>query len=257
MAFYFPCYRNLKDHLGSLDALAECMELSLRRFVRDAKEESDIGRFISETSKTCGVRVDSVDFTTLQLHAAHLYLVGVHQRIEEFLLEFKRDHPNGNAWNFDGDKDRLTKTMDAVGGARTLEFDLCQHYRNVRNAFVHSEVRGKQPDPNGQVDDLQMRVKKEVVYDRLNAPNVYGRSNFDDFILYSRASKKLAADLCRMGRPTDAELAELARQHVISNGDRARLVNNPSRLVKRLAGFLRTKYSLQVDEADRIAKMVN
>lgn len=256
MTFHFPCYRNLKNHLGSLDSLAECMELSLRYFIQAARREADVGEFVSAISKTYGIRVDSVDVSDLHTHAAHLYLTGVHQRFEEFLVDFKSEHPNGNNWDFNGDEDRLTKTVRAVRGMHTLEFELCQHYRTVRNAFAHSDVRNKLPDREKPLEKLQAKVQEEEAYNRLEAPNGYWSSTFDDFVLYSRAVKRLAADLSLRGRPTDEELADRARHHVISNGDHARLANNPPRLRGRLVGFLRTEYSLQADEADIIANMV-
>ena len=253
MTFRFPCYRDFKFQLGSLDALAEGIEVSIRHFLKDVESAGNTSKFISEASRRYGVKVDSLDPSALQIHAAQLYVVGVHQGFEEFLVAIKKQHPDGKAWDFNGDDDRLTKTLRAVGGKPTLEFEVCQHYRLVRNAFVHPEARNKLAENEKGLKKLREKVVGISTYSRLDAPNGFKKLGFDDFILYSRASKRLAEDLCLVGKPTEEQMVTLVREYAHSSGEQARLINKPMRLRAKLAGFLRTQYSLEPYEAGTIA----
>ena len=250
MTFLFPCFRQLKRQLGELDAVCECIELAVRELVTQEEAMLDGKLFVSQLSEKHGVRVNRMDAPLLRGHAVHLYLVSVHQGLEDFLLALKREHPSSSSWNMAGDDDRLTRTARAVGLAPTLAFDLCQHYREVRNAFVHSGARASLRDR----DDLRGRVASDTSLASLKAPSTFSSVSFDDFVLFTRSVKAVAKELCEAARPCDATLTKLAVSHARKTGLQGRLAQNPSRLARAMSSFLQTTYSMTRAEADRIAE---
>lgn len=250
VSFRFPCYRDLKQRLGELDALCECLEIATRDLVERANASSDPNGFIEERSRHHGVRVNRVDIPELQAHAVRTHIMTVHQSLEEFLNDLRSEHPLGDQWDMNGKADLLTKTANALGFNPTLPFDICQHYRLVRNAVAHPAARAGLRGSIAKVSALKERVAQVPNLHTLDAPNPYDNVIFDDFVLFSRAAKLLALELCAAGRPSDAELGAEA---VTSTSKReGQLRKNPTRLANVRSGYLQTRYSLSKSEADRI-----
>lgn len=250
MSFRFPCYRNLQLRLGELDALCECLEIATRDLVERASASSDPNAFIEERSRHHGVRVNRVDIPGLQAHALRMHITTVHQSLEEFLNGLCAEHPQGEQWDIKKRKGALlTRIADALNFKETLSFDLCQYYRVIRNAVAHPAAR-KELGSADKSDALRQRVGQHATLKALVAPNAYDKVTFDDFVLFSRAAKLLAMELCLAARPSDAELNEEAVAN--TSKQEGRLRKNPVRLANARSGYLRTKYSLSKSEADTI-----
>jgi hypothetical protein len=250
MSFRFPCYRELKQHLGELDALCECIEVAARDLIERTNASTDQSSFIRELAQRHGVRVDRVDVPAMQPHVARIYIATVHQCLEEFLIGLREEHPKGKSWHMGDDEDRLTKIARALGFKATLAYDLCQYYRTVRNATMHPKAREK-ARKTGVDDDLRARAAAARTMGKLAAPNAFDTVTFDDFVLFTRSAKVLAEELCIAARPPDDELAALVVASTAGMAGKFR--NDAQRLKNARSGFLQTNYSLPKAEADRIA----
>ena len=150
----------------------------------------------------------------------------------------------------DVEADRLTKTARAIGFKHDLAFDICQYYRDIRNATVHRSAQDKVGRDGLRLQDLLDRVSHDAALRILHAPNFYVAVTFDDFLLFTRSAKILAEELCAAARPTDEILAEIAKAATVER--QGRLRKAPARLANAQSGFLQTTYSLSKQEADSI-----
>jgi hypothetical protein len=250
MAFRFPCYRDLKQKLGEFDALCECIELATRDLIEHASAAPDQHAYVSGLSRLHGIRVNRVDVPALRPHVARMYILAVYQCLEDFLIGLREEHPQGKQWGMDYYDDRLTKIGRAVGFNHTLAFDVCQHYRVIRNATMHPSARDKLRANAVAVKALRDRVAQNSSLSTLDAPNSYDAASFDDFVLFTRSIKTLAEELCAAARPSDDELAEMVKAMTVKLAGKFR--NAPERLANARSGFLQTTYSLPKPEADRI-----
>ena len=251
MGFRFPCYRDLKQQLGEFDAFCECIELASRDLISRANAASDRDAYVAGLSRRHGICVNRLQVEVLSPHVARMYILAVHQCLEDFLIGLRAEHPHGKEWDMDGDADRLTKIARAAGFKPTLAFDVCQHYRDVRNATVHRSARDKMAGCGGlRLQELLGRVGHDAALGNLHAPNSYESVCFDDFLLFTRSAKALAEELCEASRPTDEELAEIV---ITETGKLAgKLRKAPERLANARSGLLQTTYSISKEEADRI-----
>lgn len=255
MVFRFPCYRDLKRQLGELDALSECVELATRELVARAGATPDQHAYLGTQSEHHGIRVNKLDVPSIRPHLARMYILTVHQCLEDFLLRMQDEHPGGRHWDMDDKadrprEDRATKIARAVRFKHTLAFEICQHYRAIRNATMHPSARAKLLASGETATALQEQVNRDPSLQRLDAPKGYDAVTFDDFVLFSRSAKTLAEELCKAAQPTDDEMADDVT--TMTKKLAGKLAKNPRRLAKARSGFLRTKYSLSEAEADRI-----
>jgi len=154
--------------------------------------------------------------------------------------------------------------QDAFGAYETgvkklgrFEVEIAEYYRLVRNSFAHdgSTVAAKANIPRLR---KLLEDQNDKSYARLSAPHEVGSVDFDDFILFSRVSKRLASNFCLEWRPTDERIAEMLKEQSesltlgIDFSRLGRIMQNESQLRRILSNGLRTLYSLQHDEAEPI-----
>jgi hypothetical protein len=250
--FRFPCYRDFKFELGQFDAICEMIELARRELEGQAKASNNVVQFIAGLSNKHKVRVNTFDGDELAAQTARFYVVSVHQRFDDFLLDLKKEHPDGHNWNLDGKEGRLLKLARAVNFKHTLEFDVCEYYRKVRNGTVHAEARDKLAKGD---DKLRQRVQAgggATSYAKLNAPSAYDEVSFDDFILFSRCAKNLAEQLCIHTRPSPAALVKLTDDADEVKNLASRFKDKPDRIAKLRTKHLRREFSLDSDEAREV-----
>ncbi len=256
--FQFPAYRNLKKVLGELDACVEVTELAIRAF-NGAMKEADGGErgYIEAMSEMYRVRVNAVEAASLVNLNALLNIVVVHQALERFLYDFKREHPSGSTWTRETNEDLLSSVMRAVGIAEMrnapLAFRVCDFYRVTRNAFMHPSARDAHARTlSKSVGELATEVSEEPVLSGLPAPNSFDSLSFDDFILFTRCAKAVARDLSDCGRLQHQEMLDWVDDELTKNGRAGRLAKNPKRLRNLKVGMLRTTFSISAEEAESV-----
>ena len=238
------CFRNLNGVLGRSDATVEWVEVA----VRHLKHEHDNGgpERASRLAAQYGVRVNPIDFEHVSTRWTCLQILSVYQCGEWFLDEFRREHPR-QVRTRNSDEDLLSYTLAAfnIGKADvgTLEFEVLDYYRLVRNHLMHKPLEAQARSHMAQSDRIRGIVSGST-YQSLAAPNHLGLLSFDDFVLFSRALKHVARKLCTFAQPTDIELFESVYQdHGIIRMFRANK-QNEERVAAKIAAYLRTQYGL-------------
>src|SRR5262249_31081378 len=154
----------------------------------------------------------------LLVRLSQLNVVSVYQIAEQVFEEFRDEYPGSAGWKYDGKSEGVLRTIinNVVGkydqGCKelgALEVDVVEHYRAVRNRFMHTEINDKRV--NESAAELRSRVAGSKEYGKLKAPSAYTEMQIDDFILYTRALKKLVERLCIVARPSDKMISEMVQ----------------------------------------------
>jgi hypothetical protein len=267
-SFRFVSYREFKRELGKTNAAVECAELAVRRFLHEAEIAKDGSAFVKAASKEYGVRVDTLDAPLLKRLLTQLHLTTVHQEFESFLQSMMREH-RGKAVELEKGDSLLKGTLkDAFGayeaGVKKLgrfEVEIAEYYRLVRNSFAHdgSTVAAKADIPRLR---KLLEEQDDKSYARLSAPHAVDSVDFDDFILFSRVSKRLASNFCLEWRPTDKRIAEMLKEQSESSESGidfsrlGRIKQNEGQLRRTVSNGLRTMYSIEHDEAEPIVDIL-
>jgi hypothetical protein len=267
-SFRLPCALRLEATLGKSDAIVECTELSIREFIMNSLSATSTQQYIQGLSAKHSIRVDNSEMLLLSSHISQLYIITVYAQAEEFLESFRDEHPLSPDWQYEGSDDLLKKILKNIKQnyqtskklVGSLEVELFDHYRMVRNRFVHIEIDTSKID--SRVWQLREEVKTNSNYCQLNAPNIYSDMSFDDFILFTRVVKQLAFKLCQAGRPSDRQLADTASKIIQSENSSLsfqklkQLKFKPDRVKNCLETFLRELYGLDKLESSPIAQMI-
>lgn len=232
MPFRMPSYRTLKRELGEIDSSAECLELAIREFVAASVKFTDIPQFIRHVSKAHGVRVDVTDLTEFIRRASALRLIGVTQSVEAFLRDYVTEHPR--IGNGEGRKhgetylDFVVRKLALPNEVKqvfitSLDYRLYNYYRQIRNSVAHRAVQ--RSTTANVMAQLQADTKADPRYSRLAAPNPVDALSFDDYVLFTRSAKHLAANLSEIGAFTETEMFEWLEKRRSRQGTRERQAN--------------------------------
>jgi hypothetical protein len=267
-SFRFVSYRGFKRELGKTNAAVECAELSVRKFLHEAEKSEDASAFVKAASDEYRVRVDTLDPPLLKKLLAQLHITTVHQEFESFLPAMIREY-RGKGVELEKGDSLLKGTLKDVFGSYDaglkklgrFEVETAEYYRLVRNSFAHdgSTVAAKADIP--RLRELLEKLEDES-YSRLSAPHASESVDFDDFILFSRVSKRLALQFCEVLRPTNARIAEMLKEQSealglgINLNKLGRIKQNAHQLRRTISNLLRTLYSLESQEADPIVDIL-
>ncbi len=207
--FIFESYRELVRDLGAMDGLAAAQTLASQHFINDAKKLDDPQQFVRSLAVHYKVSTRFVDFPRLPAHLTQLLIVGTCQQAEAFLDKFRREQITmGRIWRDRADNEpRLKYTLASLPGDFALNcakiykerYELHEYYRIVRNSFVHSSIeRSRVRRHFNDVKILRGMVKDAF---GLHAPNPVEHLTFADHILFTRITKYIATDLCRLAPP--------------------------------------------------------
>jgi hypothetical protein len=267
-SFRFVSYREFKRELGKTNAVVECAELAVRRFLHEAEMAKDGSAFVKAVSEEYGVRVDTLNAPLLKGLLAQLHLTTVHQEFESFLESMMREY-RGKAVELEKGDSLLKGTLkDAFGsydaGLKKLgrfEVEIAEYYRLVRNSFAHDDSTAAAKTDISRLRRL-LEEQGDESYARLSAPHAVDSVDFDDFILFSRVSKRLASKFCQEWRPSDERIAEMLKEQgkpsdlAIDFCRLGRIRQNERQLRRTISNSLRTLYSLQPDEAEPIVDIL-
>lgn len=236
------CLRGLYRLLGLSDATVEWIEVAVRHLSHINTHEG-VER-VSDLAASYGVRVNNIDFVDLPSRWASLQVLSVYQKLEWFLVEFREEHPR-DVRGRKSDEDLLTYTLDAFDVSKhavgVLEFEILDYYRLARNHLMHAPSAPQSKTHVTQHFRVE-RLKENTTYGRLSAPNTIDALNFDDFILFSRALKNLARNLCAATCPTADELVARLKKDPTLCRILNRTKQNQERMQKSLASYLQRCY---------------
>lgn len=211
--FLFDSYRALIKDLGAMDGLAAAQTLASKHFIDAAAKLEDPQQFVRDLAVHYRVSTHFVDFPSVPAHLTQLLIVGTCQQAEAFLESFRRDQLHmGRTWRQRGDGEpRLKYTLDSISGGfatnyiriRKERYEIFEYYRLVRNAFVHSSIdRDRVRREFDNVSDFRATVERDF---GLPAPNPVADLTFADHMLFTRVTKYIATDLCRLAAPTTGQ----------------------------------------------------
>jgi len=234
-------YRELRIVLGESDSGMEWMEVG----VRHLKAEHATGgkARMDELAEFYGVKVNAFDWNRVARQWAHLQIISVCQYLEWFLDEFRREL-NRPFRQRRSKEDLLHYTLDVLklssSSVGVLEVAILDYYRIVRNHFLH--------DPDAEEPKRLLARRASIrdaipgsLYMNLEAPNDTEGTQFDDFVIFSRAVKNFSKRLCAQAPPTIQELKEYIkndRKFVQKLRER----QQSSRLAVILAGYIRQRF---------------
>jgi hypothetical protein len=207
--FLFDSYRSLAQELGEMDGLAAALAIATRHFIDDAIASGHPQNYALDLAMANSVATRFVDFDGLTPHLCQLLIVGTYQQAEAFLDNFRAEQrAMGRTWRprMDGET-RLHHALDCLPGEFSVNltkvgkerYEVHDYYRRIRNGFVHSSIDRRNLDDHYD----RVVVHRELVRDEYNllAPNLFGQLTFHDHLLFTRVTKYLATDLCRLGPP--------------------------------------------------------
>lgn len=236
------CLRGLYKLLGLSDATVEWIEVAVRHLSHINTTEGF--ERVSDLAAAYEVRVENIDFEDLPSRWASLQVLSVYQKLEWFLVEFREEHPR-DVRSRKSEEDLLSYTLDAFSvskhDAGMLEFEILDYYRLARNHLMHAPSAPQSKTHVTQHVRIE-RLKEDTAYSGLSAPNIIEAFNFDDFILFSRALKNLARNLCAATCPTADELVALLKNNTPLRLLLNRTNQNQERMQKSLASYLQRCY---------------
>jgi hypothetical protein len=261
--FVYPSERRLKQLVGRVSAIAGFTELSVRRFLHESKEPSDPITHLKALSKSYGVSVLHLDFGLLKIRTNQLHIVSIDQVFEDFLRAFSKEHPAHDSWHARIDKETLLEyvlsevtSLADFSETERLEYDLVEHYHEIRNRFAHSSKK-KEPD----VAKLQRRTKAMATLAKREAPQTYREIAYDDVIVFGWAVLGVVDAICARSCPKPSEIAQMVLALSAQPDSEVKLKDfrsrEPKRRRQKLETLLSHLYSLEGELADAVIRELN
>jgi hypothetical protein len=230
--FGISFYNRLKLELGEIDASAACLELAMREFIAASTLSANPTTFIQTLSSKHGIRVDVFDTAFFMRRGSALRIIGITQAFEGFLDRMIENHPRiGNRDGRRGDETLLNfvvRKLDvpkhvAASFTYGLDYKLYSYFPLLRKGIAHPT---HPTAASASLIELQNATAADTRYVRLAAPNSAHGLNFDDYVLFSRASKSVAAQLCQISGLSEPEIMDWLEKQRDRSGSIERQVNN-------------------------------
>ena len=197
--FRLPCFFAMKRSLGETDACAECVEIARRSFEAAVSSNADPIAMLQSLSREYAIKVDSVDWKKFRQQTIGLHLVAIRQALETFEDAFMDEHVRMRPLKEHKESgmttlDFILEKMSLNSLKSTFEYRVVNYYRLQRNLVAHS-IQGPKTKHVKMCANLRFEVST-THYEKLKAPNTFSDLCFDDYVLFSRCAKGLAAQLC-------------------------------------------------------------
>ncbi|MDD5158091.1 hypothetical protein [Sulfurimonas sp.] len=244
--FRFKCYKNLKTTLGEIDAIVESIELATREFISTVSPDistskETIQKNITELSEKHVIKVNYVDIKKLESRVMILHIINVYERFEKYLEELIEEHPDlGDKKSKQQEEtilDYILRKLNKGSLKSTLDYSIINHYRLVRNIFVHSSDKKITKYENKIADTI-----KNSDYKILKAPNNITTLVFDDFILFTRAIKNFAKSINQHCQLSDEQMVMAIKENY--KAKLAKLSNNIKRKECLITQLLKIDYNI-------------
>ena len=247
-------YNRLKTDLGISDSVNEYIEVLVRKMDEESLTEEEFQKLAT----THNIKVNDVTADEAINKIRGYYIVSVFQILEAFLVSLN-DYLNKYSEEFRKREDgesmlkylccRLID-MKKVNDEAYLFYLICDYYRLVRNYIAHVDNVRKIDNAYDCIKVRQHEINDK--FEKLIAPNSIMKIGFDDFVLYSRAAKKLAK---KMIENIQYDLDKVAQSFDTSKY--AKLKNAPERIEKSIRYELQVRFPLNSRDVEYIvAKLV-
>lgn len=259
MAFRLKSVAELRKELGQYDAVVQLTEVSVRDFIDNAKKHGSIKEYITEQSQKYNIRTNDVEMDLLMNRLPLQYIASVQQYAEYFFYKFKLDYEELFDFKIElGDSNdafleklitklpyNKKKLLTEVG---EVHYDIIKYYKKVRNKYSHY-FQISDSSIKTEFDKLLLK-KEEIIekYELTNVPNDYENLNFNDFMLFTRALKYFANNLCDFIKPND----DLIIEHLKRKKFKLNLLNKETRYKTALKMYLMHEFGIEDSNIDYI-----
>ena len=249
-------YNELKTSLGESDAQCECIEV----FLRIAEEQYNESDSFNLLAKEYGVTVNNISTSEACNLARKGFILSVHRLFEVFLIKLMEIMKTMGFYGSFEPKDKESKLkciykrvfdMSRHNDENYTLFLLCEYYRLIRNTQAHNS------DDKEKLEKTYIELKNQIkrgpssVNLKLDAPNSLEKLGFDDFILFSRAVKKLSRNLfCEI----DFDENKVAELYSIEKLKKVK--TNKERVCQIIRSDLRMQYYLSEKKEKQIVDIV-
>ena len=252
MAFRLKSVAELRKELGQYDAVVQLTEISVRNFMENAKKHTSIRDYITEQSQKYNIRTNDVEMDILMNRLPLQYIASVQQYAEYFFYKFKEEYEELYDCKIElGDSndnflDKLIsklpydkrKLMSEVG---EIHYSVIRYYKKIRNKYSHYF---QITDSSLQTEYQKLLLKKSEInekYELSDVPNDYENLTFNDFMLFTRALKYFANNLCNFIEPDE----EIIIKHLKRKKFKLNLLNKEERYKNAIKSYLTHEFGIE------------
>ncbi|MBI2353741.1 MAG: hypothetical protein HYV06_01715 [Deltaproteobacteria bacterium] len=259
-SFTFAACRDLKRFIGRATATVAANEVALRHTAEYICKQTESDPW-SVLAQEFGIRVNGIQTNEVRSVSAKLHIVSIYAGFDRFVKVLHREwfELSGSEWrknDSDGPFDELIR--NAPGGVMSFIREVDEsirigidHYRLVRNAVAHpSEDNEQASDAYYDKNVVKLRELGEM-YKMTSAPHPRKHIDFHDAKLLAQISIDVTKQISSAFDPGDEALGACVPAKL-----RSRIDGGSSRRHNRISCFLRTKYGLSLERAEKIASAI-
>lgn len=248
-----PIYNAFKKELGFTDAANEYIEVLLRNMENQNLSEKEFQKLANQLL----IKVNDYSIVNASFQIRKGYIISVYKSFDNF-LQLTHNHIKKYATRFEARADGeslLKNTYKLIFGMQETDTNnyllylICDYYRLIRNAYAHTENTENINRAYNLI--LKHPINIHSVFPKLDAPHDSSNINFDDFILYSRAAKKLAYELINNISYDTDKIAES-----FSVTEMKKLKNNTARITTQIFLFLDMNFNISDSQKEDIVNAV-
>ncbi|MCL4103049.1 hypothetical protein [Fibrobacter sp. HC4] len=184
-----------EKELGLVCNTNQYVELSMRLIQKSCSIGLDNAELLKVIARGNGLSITSYTSDVFQ-NVFFCYLTMIHSCFQDFLKSYEKlvgSEVYGKTYNNRDDMGHLKWIVrEMKNDPDSLEKDainICEYYRLLRNDFIHSgEENSRLKTAYSMLTNVAEAFKKSKMSHTLNAPNGVGCLNYDDQVLFSRAT---------------------------------------------------------------------
>lgn len=254
---------SFKKELGEYCAVCEYVELAMRSMKKDHAGDLESADALMAFSKENNIYLATYDSSLLTSAVPQYYILNVYRCFEAYLKKVYRlireYEEDGTACDKQEDSylDCIDKRLRNRLSSDTRNlYNICSYYRLIRNYAAHNGAEKEQSQRRTAFQRIDCeKCALDAMFSKLNAPNFDDNICFDDFVLFSRSSIKLAEAYWKSLRLDYVSLIDELPIEIIQKWKGHQ--NNDDRLRREIKHFLQVNYSMnQADCSNEILNAV-
>ena len=255
-SFTFAACRDLKRFIGRATAAVAANEVALRHTAEYIRKQSEPDPW-SVLAQEFGIRVNGIHTDEVKSISAKLHIVSIYAGFDRFVKALHREwfELSGNEWqkyDSDGPFDELIRNapcnektfFQVVDEPLRIGID---HYRMVRNAVAHPSEDNEQSTDSYYDVNIEKLHELGAMYKMTTAPHSRKLIDFHDAKLLAQISIDATKQISIAFDPGDELLAACVPLKL-----RSRIDGGSARKHNRISCYLRTKYGLSLERAEKI-----
>lgn len=240
-----------KAQIGDCSVQTQYMELAIRSMQTEFKDEIENDLKFREFSDKYRLTLTTYDSRIVLSGISKNYLLNAYTYFDDFLKEIiklQRKYCIGYESDRKDSESNLhcvIRNMKTTISDKDISslIDLCEYYRLIRNDAAH--ITSLQDKINTCYEKIKnYEYHKNAKFGRLNAPNYRSEITFDDFVMFVRASLRLAEYVYSNLKYDKFKIAENIPHNVIDSLRRSS--NSRDRCRKKLKKYMEDNFNNDV-----------